>query len=199
MKVRLLAAIIIGLTASHCWAEQAPKIGVLNVQKVLMESDAGKKVQSDLTAKDKLLQDKVNQRKTGFEKAVQDFKKKEALLSGAAKDEKQKELEKEYVELQKMVAESNRELQETERTANEPLLANLQKVVEKFAQEQGYTLILDARAALYNSVHDITDPILRLYNEENKATLGSGTPVGTSDSEAKSGKEPKGNKGKPRK
>lgn len=199
MKMRLLAAIIIGLMASPCWAEQAPKIGVLNVQKVLMESDAGKKVRSDLTAKDKLLQDKVNQRKTGFEKEVQDFKKKEALLSGAAKDEKQKELEKEYVELQKMVAESNRELQETERTANEPLLANLQKVVDKFAQEQGYTLILDARAVLYNSVHDVTDPILRLYNEENKATLGSGTPVGTGDSESKSGKEPKGNKGKPRK
>ncbi len=196
MKVRLLAAIIVGLMASNCWAEQASKIGILNVQKVLMESDAGKKVQSDLTARDKTLQDKVNQRKSEFEKSVQDFKKKESLLSGSAKDEKQKELEKEYVELQKMVSDSNRDLQEAERTANEPLLSNLQKVVDKFAQEQGYTLVLDARISLYNSGHDITDTILGLYNEENKATQGSGPPAATKEPEKKSEKDSKGKKAK---
>lgn len=172
MKTQLLIGIVIALlAASPSWAVEKTKMGILNIQKVLAESESGKKIRADLAAKYKVLQEKINKQETELEKLKQDLDKKSAVLSAEAKEEKEREYQKQFREFKQLYEDAQYEMQQAERTVTEPLLKNLQDIVQKFGQKQGYALILDPLRAgvLYApSEIDITDKILDLFNKETK-------------------------------
>jgi len=171
MKKGLLIGIMIVLmVAGQSWAEEKTKIAVLNPEQVLLQSEIGKKINDELTAKSKTLKEKVDKKQAELEKFRQDLEKKSAVLSLEAKDEKEREYQKQYRELQQLVEDAKYEMQQAQRKALEPLSNNLRDIVHKFAKEHGYALMLDSRAGILYAVDeiDVTDKILDLFNKENK-------------------------------
>ncbi len=171
MKKRLLIGIsLILMVAGQSWAAEKIKIAILNPIKVLDESEAGKKARASLSAKFKTLQEKINTKQAESEKLKQDLEKKSAVLSKEAREEKERELQKQHGEFKQLYQDAQYEMQQAERTAMEPLLKSLADTVKKFGQKQGYTLILDSRSGIPYAAEeiDITDKILDLFNKENK-------------------------------
>jgi outer membrane protein len=174
MKKRLLILIgimIVLMVAGQSWAEEKTKIAILNIQKVLAESEVGKKTKDDLSSRFKALQEKINKKQDELEKFKQDLEKKSAVLSAEARDEKEREYQKQYREFKQLYEDAQYEMQQAERKATEPLIKSLQTILEKFGKEQGYTLILDpVRSGVVYAAEeiDVTDKILGLFNKENK-------------------------------
>ncbi|MEW6326335.1 MAG: OmpH family outer membrane protein [Thermodesulfobacteriota bacterium] len=171
-RILILIGIIIGLmVAGQSWAEEKTKIAILNIQKILTESEVGKKTKDDLSSKFKNLQEKINKKQDELEKFRQDLEKKTAVISAEARDEKEREYQKQYREFKQLYEDAQYEMQQAERKATEPLIKSLQTILEKFGKEQGYTLILDpVRSGVVYAADDIdvTDKILDLFNKENK-------------------------------
>lgn len=163
-SVVLFAFLIIGYftTGVHA-AEQ--KIGVMNVQKVIALSDAGKAAQSRMEQKAKDFQAKFKTEDESFKALQQEIEKKGSAWNEEKKAEKARELQKMKRELQAKADEARFDLKQQQDKELEPILKTLEGVVDKIGKENGYTLILDTRSGLYfDKAIDVSDTVIKQLN-----------------------------------
>jgi outer membrane protein len=147
-------------------AADAVKFGSIDVQKVLNESDTGKKAKSDLEFLIKSKQSTIDEKGKIIEKMKGDFEKQASVLSGDARKNKEEELEKFIREYQRLVQDSQTEIKKKEAELTESILKDIRELIEKLGEEEGYTLIIEKGMVLYSSKGiDVTDSILKKYDE----------------------------------
>jgi outer membrane protein len=171
MSYKRLAAMVavllacVGLVAAECQAAEM-KIAVINVQKVLLTCEAGKKAKDKVDAKMKELQGTFKQDEDALKALQDEIKKKSSAWSEEKKAEKVREYQKNGRELQVKTDDAKFEMKQLQDKEVEPILKALEKVVEKFGKEKGYTAVLESRNGLYfDDSIDITDTVIKKLNE----------------------------------
>ena len=145
------------------------KIGVINMQKVLASSAAGKKAQKEL-------EKKMNELKATFKKdedallALQkEIEKKSSAWSDEMKQEKAIEFQKKRRDLGTKQEDANIELKQLREKHLAPILKKLEQVVKDEAKKGGYTIILPNNAVLYKSdAADITVAVTKALDKAMK-------------------------------
>ncbi len=175
---KILVIIIIGMCIfasgipTKASAADTVKIGIIDLLRALNESEAGKKAKADLEALIKSKQTSIDERGKKIETLKSDLEKQAALISAEAKKAKEEELERLIRDYQRIVADSQAEVQKREGELTGEILKDLRNVINTVAQEEGYSLILEKAEGLvlYASKNfDITDKITKKY-DESKAT-----------------------------
>lgn len=152
-------------------AADVVKFGSIDVQKVLNESEAGKKAKTDLEGLIKSKQTTIDEKGKAIEKLKGDIEKQASVLSADARKHKEEELEKSVREYQRLVQDSQAEIKKKEAELTDTILKDIKDLVEKTGEQEGYTLILERGMVLYsNKGIDITDTILNKYNESKAKT-----------------------------
>jgi len=162
----LVAAVIAGGNALG--ADQA--IAVLDVQKVVAESEAGKAAQKEMSQKMKELQAKFKKEEDALVALQEEIEKKSSVWSSEVKEKKTREFQKRRRELQGKSEDARFELNKLKEDRLEPILKNLREVVEEIGKTNRYTVILDDKAGvLYNDESvNITDTVVKALNEKMK-------------------------------
>ena len=163
----LIAAlfVFVGLAITEPQAAEL-KVGVINVQKVLLTCEAGKVAKVKVDAKMKELQDSFKKEEEALKALQDEIKKKSSAWSEEKKAEKVREYQKNGRELQVKTDDAKFEMKQLQDKEVEPILKTLEKVVEKFGKEKAYSAILEARNGLYfDDSIDITDTIVKKLNE----------------------------------
>lgn len=136
-------------------------VAVVDIQKLLTESKAGKNIQSQLeTHKTKFLADisKQEQKLRDDEKALAD---KRATLPADEFATKAKAFESELTETRRKAQERKRALEEAAAKSMGTLRDEIIKVVQKISDEEGYSLVINSQNVVINSKGmDITDKAL---------------------------------------
>ncbi len=144
MKSTILSALlVIGMTVS---ANAAEKVGYVDVQEAIKSTAAGKKAKSSLDAEYEKRKKDLDKKKAEIEKIGQELEKKKAVLSEEVLGKKQMELQEEMMKFQKTVGENQREIQEKEKELVEPILKKMKTVIEKVAQQKGFSMVLEKQA-----------------------------------------------------
>lgn len=171
MFYKRLAALVavllacVGLVVGECSAAEM-KLGVINVQKVLLTCEAGKKAKEKVDAKMKELQGTFKQDEEALKALQDEIKKKSSAWSEEKKAEKVREYQKNGRELQVKTDDAKFEMKQLQDKEVEPILKALEKVVEKFGKDNKYTAVLESRNGLYfDDSIDITDTIIKKLNE----------------------------------
>lgn len=152
-------------------AAETLKIGAIDVQKVLNESESGKKAKNDLESLIKSKQSAIDERGKAIEKMKADIEKQASVLSTDARKNKEDELERSIREYQRLVQDSQSEIKKKEADLTELILKEIKDLVEKTGETEGYAFILEKGMILYSSKGiDITDAILKKYNESKAKT-----------------------------
>jgi len=160
----MLAAVLVAPVPSY--SADAVKFGAIDVQKVLNESESGKKAKTDLEVLIKLKQTTIDEKGKSIEKLKADIEKQASVLSADARKTKEEELEKSVREYQRLVQDSQAEIKKKEAELTENILKDIKDLVEKTGAENKYTLILEKGMVLYSDQGiDITDTILKKYDE----------------------------------
>jgi outer membrane protein len=149
-------------------AVDALKIGCIDFQKVLNESDAGKKAKTDLEMLVKSKQTTLDERGKTIEKLKADLEKQASVLSAEAKKSKEEELEKMLREYQRLVQDSQTEVKKKELELTDVIIKDIRQIVEKMGEEGGYTLIIERTGGmvLYSTKDiDLTDVVIKKYNQ----------------------------------
>jgi outer membrane protein len=147
------------------------KFGSIDVQKVLNESEAGKKAKTDLEGLIKSKQTTIDEKGKSIEKLKADIEKQASVLSADARKNKEEELEKSVREYQRLVQDSQAEIKKKEAELTDTILKDIKDLVEKTGEQEGYALILEKGMILYsNKGIDITDTLLKKYNESKPKT-----------------------------
>lgn len=171
MSYKRLAAMVavllafVGLVVAESPAAEM-RIGIINVQKVLLTCEAGKKAKEKVDLKMKELQGTFKQDEEALKTLQDEIKKKSSAWSEEKKAEKVREYQKSGRELQVKTDDAKFEMKQLQDQEVEPILKALEKVVEQFGKEKGYTAILESRNGLYfDASIDITDTIVKKLNE----------------------------------
>lgn len=145
------------------------KIGVINMQKVVASSDAGKKAQEIVTNKMKELQEKFKKDEAELIALQKEIEKKSSAWSDQMKQEKAIEFQKMRRNLGVKQEDANIELKKLREENIGPILKQLQQVVGQVGKDEGYTLILPNNVILYgNNKINLTDKITKALNEAMK-------------------------------
>ena len=162
--VVVFVCLIIGYCTTGVQAAEQ-KIGVMNVQKVIALSDAGKAAQSRMEQKAKDFQAKFKSDDDSFKALQQDIEKKGSAWNEEKKAEKARELQKMKRELQAKADEARFDLKQQQDKELEPILKALEGVVDKLGKENGYSIILDTRSGLYfDKAIDVSETVVKQLN-----------------------------------
>lgn len=153
------------MVSSSLWAAEL-KIGYIDLQRVVYESDAGKKAKSELDALIKSKQVVVDEKRQTLEKLKSDIEKQASALSPEARKSKQNDYEKIEREYLRLTQDAETELRKKDSELKEMILKDVFELMNKIGKEEGYALILDKGIAVYlDKSLDITDGVIKKYNE----------------------------------
>ncbi len=147
------------------------KIGYVDLQKALNESEGGKRAKSSLEEIIKAKQKIIDERGAEIEKLKSEMDKQASLLSAEALKKKQDELDRKIREYKRFVQDSQEEVKKKEAELTKEILNDLVKVVQQIGKEENYTIILEKAEGLIlyaDSAIDLTDKVIKRYNEEIK-------------------------------
>ncbi|MFC1868786.1 OmpH family outer membrane protein [Thermodesulfobacteriota bacterium] len=168
MRKLLLAAFFMGvinfLTIGSVFAADV-KIGVIDTQKIMIESRAAKNARAvflkDVEGKRKLLIGKQNE----VQAMDEDLKKNGKDMAPQVRKEKADKLAREVKELKRLRSDVEEELKKKEMELVRKLRGDIREIVREYSKKEKYTVILEKRSVVASDeAIDITDKIIRLYN-----------------------------------
>lgn len=152
------------------WAEGA-KIGVLDMKKLQQNSVTFQKIREELKQRFNTLQKKLDTERAQIAKIEEELQKQSMMLSLDAKEDKEMELGKRTRHYKYMYGEVTQEMKDAEFEATRKVGKDIEKVVEKIAKKEGYTIIVEAGTVglvYYDNVIDITDRVIKAYDDRKQ-------------------------------
>lgn len=168
-----IVAAAVALPAMAQTAAAPARVGVINVQKVLADSNAGKaaleklkKMQDERAARLKKMDDEIKALDT-------DLAQKRLSLSAEKVEEMAKQISDRKINLQRAAQDAERELQ----TARDKELQDMEKLIlpliDEIGKEMGFAAIFNKfeSGLVYASpAIEITDVVIKRFNERGAAT-----------------------------
>ena len=172
-KLTLLAVAMLLVFSTYAFAAEIVKIGYIDMQDALNESLAGKDAKAALEKMVKERQVKIDEKIALRDKLVADLEKQSVVLSDDAKRQKEDDLEKLNRELDRMVSDSNTELQKQQRELELGIIKDLDAILKDIGKNGNYTVILPAEVVLYSVEGiDVTDEAIKrldvIYKSKSK-------------------------------
>ncbi len=170
---------ILALLALACLSASAPafatevKIGVINMQRALNETEEGKKALEKLRGKLESENKVLKGKQEDLKKMEDDLGQQGYMLSEAAKAEKQEKFRKMARDFEKYRDEKSKEFAGMQKEATEKILKKLSEILKDFAKGEGYTVILESSqqsqgmpgsVVWFDGRLDITEKMISLYN-----------------------------------
>ena len=164
------AAIILTVALAHSVAAAQlpdPKIAVLDYQRVLRESQAGKDIRQQIDRYRKSYQDEIKVKEAKLRKKEDELKRQRAVLASDIFAKRRREFEEEVISLQRQVQDRTRALDQAYEKAMQQLRKPLLPLVKDLAKQMGYNVVLDhARVLVVLKGMDITDIVVKKLNKK---------------------------------
>jgi outer membrane protein len=146
-------------------AAQGMKIGVVDVQRAVMQSEDGLRAQASLKKIFDSRQQELTKRQNDLQKQKDDIDRQKNVLSQQALQKKADEWQKEMVELQSTYVEYNKELEKKQKELTDPIFERVLGAIKRIAGTDSYDLIVDrATVAFARGDLDLTDRVIQLSN-----------------------------------
>lgn len=126
-----------------------PKVGMMDIEKVLADTPAGKRANQAFDKVRKTKQDKLDADQKDLQKAAMDLEKQAAVLKPEVAKSKKEEIERKYVEIQKTLSSSEQELAKERARLISEVLAKAEPAIKEIAQKEGVTVIFEREALIY--------------------------------------------------
>ncbi len=124
-------------------AADALKIAYIDALKVFDQSKIGKKAKGLLEEFVKSRQKIIDLEEAEIKELEDSLNKQESVLSPDAKKAKQEDLQKKFMAYQKKATDLNREIQDKKTDVLNEFHSQLQAVVKRVAEREGYALVFD--------------------------------------------------------
>ena len=164
----LIVLIMVFFFHSSQAASQSAKIAVVDYDKFQKVSKVFQKTAAAMKKKFEDLQKKLDEERTAVTKLEEEFKKQSMMLSLDAQEDKKRELEKKRRYYKYLYDDYTQEMKDSEMEAIRKIMKELEKVVEKIGDQEGYTVIIERRTLgllYYNKAVDITDRVVDAYDK----------------------------------
>lgn len=168
MKYWLVVGMLV-VSCSVAWAQERIKIGFIDIQRIIAESQAGKKAKDRFQAQVKKAETDVQKERQDLERLKSDLDKKGPLLKEEERRNLEADFQKRSVSLQRTMGDYQQDLQRKNNEMMAEILKELEQVVTEIGKAEKFTLILERSQILYSDqATDITSRVIEVYNSRVK-------------------------------
>lgn len=146
------------------------KLGYIDMQRALNASEAGKEAKEQLAARVKKYQEEINTKQEDIKKLKDELEKQGMLLSESARAAKEKDYQQRLKEFQRFTKDAQDELQAKDEEFTRKILESMEKVIQEFGRNSGYTFIFVRNEGMLfaDEKADVTEEVLKLLNASRK-------------------------------
>jgi outer membrane protein len=166
---------------------QVAKIGVVDVERLVDETDEGRRAKARLKAIFEQKQKDLDLKQTEFQEMTKQFEKQKLVMKPDAREARQKEMRDKWVELQGVLVKHQQDFAAKEADFVRDLLQKASRIIQKIAETNGLTLVLQKRpdVVLYAQPQlDVTADLIRRFNAGEGGKLGAAAATGGKGSPA---------------
>lgn len=168
------------------WAQApASKVGVISIQGAILGTKEGQKASQQLDTKFQPKQKEFDQKQSELAQLQDQFNKGGSVLNEEKRNQLVREIEQKKKTLDRDMADAKDELTAEQQRLLQGLGQRMMAVIEKYAKDKGYTLLLDVSnpntpVLFAASAIDITQDIVTQYDQTSPDTTPSTTSPKTS-------------------
>ena len=169
-KILLLTICLVMLLQVSAFAES--KVGVFQMQKVVLECDYGKAVLAQLKAKFEPLEAEIKKEDEAIQKLAAELKKQDLALKLEAKQDKQREYRRKMRDLQDSYTAYQQKQQVEQQRLLAPIKERVGKAIAAYSMANGFTIVFEMQVAgvIYiDKGVDISDAVIAELNKMKKA------------------------------
>jgi outer membrane protein len=198
---RIALALTALLVASHSAVAFAQsKIGVVDMQRALAETEDGRRAKDTLKRLFEQRQKTLDKQQTDLKTLKDSLDKQRDVLQREILAKKLEEYQKAVGELQTTYVDFQRELAAKEGELTKPILLRMERVVRRIGQSDGYSLVVDRSEAgvIYvPTSYDLTDVLIQRYNAGEGRDPADAKPAAAAAKPAAGGAKPAAGGAKP--
>lgn len=181
MKNRILALPCLALFAAAIAGAQGPpptKVGVIQVQAALTGTKDGQKAVADYQSRIAPKVKEMERKRSEIQELQDKLSKGGSAMAQAAKDELARNIDTKTKAYNRDMEDAQAEAQAEERKMLEELSGKMQVVIEKYAQANAFTVLLDVSNQNTNVIWistaiDVTNDVVALYDKMNPGGPGA--------------------------
>jgi outer membrane protein len=190
------AAAFVSLAFGANAQQVAAKVGVISVQGAIVGTKDGQKASAQLDTKFAPKKKAFDARQSEVAQLQDQYNKSGSVMSEDKRQQLARDIDEKKKRLERDMQDANEELQGDQQRLLQSLGQRMMAVIEKYAKDNGYTMILDVSnpqtPVLYaSSAIDITQDIVALY-DKTSTNGGPATPPATPSSSNTAPKTPGG-------
>ena len=167
LSLWLIVSVFISTTS---WANSPTRVGVVDANKCIEQSESGKKLIASFEKKAEQVKKNLQAKEEELKKFKAELDQKRNVLNPDAVRQREKELERKGEDFRDLVREKETEFQKEKNAALQGLANKLAEVAIQIGKKEGYDLILEAHSGVVyvNKSIDLTDKVIRTFNEKKE-------------------------------
>ena len=163
MRKHLFVAIAVGIVFSlslgNPQLSSAEKIGFVNVEEVLMNSDIGKATGEDLKKSYDKTKTTIQDKEKELQRLKEELEKQRPVLTEKAMKDKEQAYQKKFRDYQDLVKDANEDIQGRRQEFLGKNVPEIMKIVGNIGEKEGYTLVMD-----------LSNPTIAYHSKDNNLT-----------------------------
>ena len=159
-------------------AADVAKIGVVDFQKILGTSVAGKQAKTEIQKQGNKMETDLKDKYAEIEEIKKKIEHDAVVMSKEMREEKERDLRIKINDLKTLQKRYENEFRDVEKNFVTRIKKEVFDIVQKIGKEEGYLLIIDSAGVIYlpNTV-DVTDKVIQKYNTVFAEKMESKTTV----------------------
>jgi outer membrane protein len=164
-----IALLVMGYWLDSAWPAARVKIGFIDLQRIIENSDKGKEFRDRLFRLRKEKERSLAAKQEEVNRMRQDLQQKSFTLSDRARLDKQQELRQKELEFRNLSESYRQEVLMEGRKLQTLMFRELSDVVRQLGEKEEFTIIMDKDVLLWATESiDITDTVIKLYNAQSR-------------------------------
>lgn len=170
MKRFIIALLVVLAVPLSVFAADGAKIGTVDIQKVLLMSEAGKEAKDQLSQKAAKYEAEKAAKEGELKKLKGEIESQGALLNESAKGAKERDYQQRLKEYQRFLKDAQDDLQGKNDEYTSKIVDEIVRVAQEYGKKNGYTAIFvrNEMMVYLDPAADVTDAILNAFNAGRK-------------------------------
>ncbi|HBG06930.1 MAG: hypothetical protein A2075_19735 [Geobacteraceae bacterium GWC2_58_44] len=170
MKRFIVALFLVLALPLAVLAADGNKFGAVDIQKVLLMSEAGKEAKDQLSQKAGKYEAEKNTKEAELKKLKGELESQSAVLNESARGAKERDYQQRLKEYQRFLKDAQEDLQAKNDEFTGRIVDDIVKVAQEFGRKNGYTAVfVKSDTMIYlDPTADVTEDVLKAFNASRK-------------------------------
>ena len=160
-----ISILVVLVSSTATYGADVAKIGVIDMQRVLETSSAGKAAISEIKQQKQKMESELQRKKEEIEELRKQLERDAMVLSREKREEKEREGRIKLNDFKTMQKRYVAELKQKEKIHLKRMQKDVFEIIQQIGKKEGYLLIVNKVGVLYSPMSiDITDQLIKEYN-----------------------------------